>query len=159
MASRSETVLRAFRIGDGRYPLFDGAGAALHGGRWNPPGRPAIYAALSYAGALLETLAHVGRAALPASQRWIEIVSTRPVGIETVTPADVPGWNEADAAASRRWGGAWLAEARTVALVVPSVVGAPHERNVVLNPLHAEFRWLKAGRPRPVRWDARLFAP
>jgi RES domain-containing protein len=44
----------AYRIGDGRYSLFDGRGAMLEGARWNSPGYPVIYASLSQAGAMLE---------------------------------------------------------------------------------------------------------
>jgi RES domain-containing protein len=159
MVSRSEAPLRAFRIADGRHPLFDGTGAMIHGGRWNPPGRPVIYAALTYAGALLEILARVGRARLPPAMRWIEIGSTRPVAVEEVEAGDVAGWPAADMAASRRYGARWLDEARSVALIVPSVVATPHERNVVINPLHGDFRFLRATRPRKVAWDARLFRP
>jgi len=36
----------------------------------------------------------------------------------------------------------WLRESRTAVLSVPSVV-IPHERNFVLNPIHAEFARLK----------------
>ena len=63
MASRRKGPLRAYRIADVRQPIFDGNGAALYGGRWNSPGRRVIYAAETYAGAMLEKLAqaNVGR--------------------------------------------------------------------------------------------------
>jgi RES domain-containing protein len=157
MGIRHKAKLAAFRIADARYPLFDGAGARQHGGRWNSPGRPAIYASLSYACALLEILAHTGRAGVPATQRCIEIASRRAVTIEEITPEDVADWSATDVRASRAFGDRWLKEVRCVALIVPSVVAAPHERNVVINPRHAEFRWLRAGPPMPVRWDERLF--
>ena len=44
---------------------------------------------------------------------------------------------------------------RSVALVVPSAV-VPHETNVILNPLHAEFRRIEVGAPEPFPVDARL---
>jgi len=37
-----------------------GNGARIYGGRWNSPGRPAIYCAGSLSLAMLEVLAHVG---------------------------------------------------------------------------------------------------
>ena len=37
MASRSKAPLRAFRVADGRFPIFDGTGAMLYGARWNSP--------------------------------------------------------------------------------------------------------------------------
>jgi RES domain-containing protein len=48
----------AYRLGSARYPANDGSGAALYGGRWNPVGYPAIYAAESRALCALEVLAH-----------------------------------------------------------------------------------------------------
>ncbi len=128
-----------------------------HGGRWNSPGRPAIYASLIYAGALLEILAHTGRARIPATQQSIAIASRRAIVLEEITSEDLPGWDAADLQASRAFGDRWLAEARSAALIVPSVVAAPHDRNVIINPRHADFRLLRAGPPTPVRWDERLF--
>ena len=37
--------LKLFRLGTAAFPVWDGAGAAAQGGRWNPPGMPVIYAA------------------------------------------------------------------------------------------------------------------
>jgi RES domain-containing protein len=39
--------------------LLSGAGAARHGGRWNPPGIAAVYCSLTAAGALDEVVAYV----------------------------------------------------------------------------------------------------
>jgi RES domain-containing protein len=158
MASPSERAgpLRAFRVADGRYPLFDGKGAAEFGGRWNSPGRPAIHGALSYAGALLERLAQTGIGRIPRRQRWSTIDVPAGVAIEELGEADVPGWDEPDLVASRAFGDRWLAERRTAVLVVPSVVGWPHERNVVINPGHGDFARLVASDAQPVRWDTRL---
>jgi RES domain-containing protein len=44
----------AYRIADARHAIFDPTGAMLHGGRWNSIGHRVIYAAATYAGALLE---------------------------------------------------------------------------------------------------------
>ena len=41
-------------------------------------------------------------------------------------------------------------------LRVPSVV-ARRESNVLLNPLHPEFKLISADPPEPVEWDARLY--
>jgi putative toxin-antitoxin system antitoxin component (TIGR02293 family) len=49
---------QAWRIADGRFDPFIPVGAALVGGRWNSPGLGVIYASRSYAGAMLECLAH-----------------------------------------------------------------------------------------------------
>lgn len=154
MASRPEEPLYAYRIADGRYPLFDGAGAQRRGGRWNSPGKAAIYGALSYAGALLEVLAHGGIGKVPRTQRWIRIEI--PAGVKIEEADDIPGWDAADYTASRAFGDKWLDDRRSVALVVPSLVGRPNERNVVINPLHSDFGRLRVTEPVPVIWDSRL---
>jgi len=51
---------QAWRIADGRFDVFSPVGASLVGGRWNSPGLGVIYASRSYAGAMLECLAHAG---------------------------------------------------------------------------------------------------
>lgn len=158
MASRHRGPLRAFRIADGRYPLFDGGGAAEIGGRWNSPGggRRVIYGALSYAGAMLERLAQSGIGKIPPNQHWITIDIPDGVEIEEVTAEDVPDWDAHSLVASREYGDRWLSEKRSVALIIPSVIGRPHERNIAINQDHPEFEKLSASAPEPVLVDARL---
>lgn len=157
MASRSREPLTAYRIVDARVPPLDGSGAALFGARWNSPGRPAMYAAACYAGAMLEKLAHTnGR--MPAPQVAVALLIPGGIELEIVSPEDVPGWNAADQSTSRAYGDAWLAKGRTAVLLVPSAV-VRLERNVVLNPAHPDFGHIKAGLPEPVVWDERLFPP
>ena len=74
----------------------------------------------------------------------------------SLEPADVPGWDDADMVASRKAGDAWLEKAPTAVLRVPSVV-FDVERNVLINPAHADFRRFKLVGTEPVRWDERLF--
>jgi hypothetical protein len=49
-------LLKLFRLGTAAFPVWDGAGAAAQGGRWNPPGIPVIYAAGTLSLAMLERL-------------------------------------------------------------------------------------------------------
>jgi len=48
--------------------LLSGAGAAMVGGRWNPPGIRTVYASLTTETALAETLAHVRYYGLPEAK-------------------------------------------------------------------------------------------
>lgn len=64
----------AYRIASGRHAVFDGAGAAEYGGRWNSAGRPVIYASATLSLAMLEQLAHSETGRLPRSQVFIEIM-------------------------------------------------------------------------------------
>lgn len=156
MASRPEP-LTAYRIADGRHPVFDGSGAALVGGRWNSPGRPLIYGSLSYACALLERLVHAGTGRIPKHQVTVVITIPASITVEepaiTVLPSD---WDGSAETPARAFGDAWLAERRSCVLIVPSVV-AKYERNLLINPAHPDFSLVKASAPEPVAWDARLF--
>jgi len=115
-----------------------------------------IYAATSYALALLEKLVHANIGKVPKDNLVIDIRIPDGLDIERVTPADVPGWDRPDCLASRAYGDRWHDEGRTVGLLVPSVIAAPEE-NLVINQDHPEFSRLTHGRPRPVIWDERLF--
>jgi RES domain-containing protein len=157
MASRLRGPLRAFRIADPRHPLFDGEGAYLKGGRWNSPGKRIIYAAETYAGALLEALVHLNFDEVPAGYGWIEIKIPEPVRVEEVRPDDIPDWNTPDLTNTRRYGDAWYVAQRTAVLLVPSVVTGGIEHNVLINQQHADFWSLRDSKVREVIWDQRLF--
>ncbi len=148
---------QAWRIADGRFDVFSAVGASLVGGRWNSPGLGVIYASRSYAGAMLECLAHAGIGRMPRTHAAIEIAIAAAVRVEQHGESDLPvRWDHADLHVARAFGDAWIREQRTAVLVVPSVV-ARREMNVLLNPRHADFKKIVAGSPEPVVWDARLF--
>jgi RES domain-containing protein len=157
MVSRYRGPLSVYRIADNRFPLLDGAGAERLGGRWNSVGHRVVYASLSFAGAVIEKLAQTGTGSIPKHQVWIEIVIPATLEIEEVSAADVPGWDDADQHASRAYGDGWIVAQRTAVLVVPSVVGRPHERNAAINQRHPDFARITATAPEPVSWDQRLF--
>src|SRR5271170_4078899 len=102
-----------YRMADSRHPIFDATGAMLHGGRWNPVGVRAIYAAETYAGALLEILVHSNLSQPPKNHRVVRIFIPNDVLVETVTITDVPGWDAEDMTASRSFGDSWIRENRT----------------------------------------------
>lgn len=149
--------MRCFRIGDARFPLFDGAGARLCGGRWNSPGHGLIYAAETYAGAILEILVHANLNRLPRTQAVLTVEIPDDLGVERLLVSALPGWDAPNQAASRAFGDRWLADARTAVLLVPSLVTHGREHNVLLNPTHADFSRVTYTPPEPVVWDDRLF--
>ncbi len=146
----------AFRTADRRHPIFDPTGAFLKGGRWNSPGRRVIYAAQTYAGAMLEMLVHAAIGALPATQASVRIEIPDTLGVERVDATELPGWDSPNLFTSQTFGDQWLLERRTAVLLVPSVVLYGHECNILLNPDHPEFSSIHAGSPEAVMWDARL---
>ncbi|MEO5862428.1 MAG: RES domain-containing protein [Burkholderiales bacterium] len=158
MAYRLKRELICYRIADRRFPLFSGEHAAQVGGRWNPRGRPAIYACTTYSGAMLEKLAQLGTTRIPRYQAAITI--TIPAGLtveaykEDLLPA---GWNASDYETGQALGEKWLIAQKAVVLIVPSVL-FPVEQNVVLNPSHPQAARILVGEPMQLRWDERLFA-
>ena len=161
MASRRSGPLkavprRAYRIADRRRTIFDGQGAATFGGRWNSPGRRVIYAAETYAGAMLEMLANSNIGRVPKHHAWIEILIGEDASVEELDARKVRRLDAPDQRASRMFGDEWYDQKRSTVLIVPSTV-VRVERNVVINQEHPGFRKLRATHSKPVVWDQRLF--
>jgi RES domain-containing protein len=147
----------AYRIADARHPVFDPTGAMLYGGRWNSPGKRVIYAAETYAGALLEILAHANGSQPPKHHQSVRITIPDDLPVETIYRDQLSGRDAEDCIASRAFGDKWFDGKRTVALRVPSVITQGREYNIVIHADHPQFKLLQVGTPEPVAWDARLF--
>lgn len=132
-----------------RENALSGEGARLYGGRWNPPGRPVVYASESRALAVLETFVHLTLEARAMRFLLCEIElparARRQRQREPCTPRE-----------SREAGRAWLDAGRTLVLAVPSVI-VPEEANVVLNVRHPQFAQLRMAPPQPFSFDERLW--
>ncbi|MEX3630141.1 MAG: RES domain-containing protein [Burkholderia sp.] len=148
--------MKLYRIADRRYPVWSGTGAMLVGGRFNSPGRPMIYAATTFAGAMLEVLVHARIGKVPRTHVWVEVDVPADVTIERADALPA-GWDDASLQLARTIGDTWLAEQRGAILLVPSVV-ARAEWNALINPTHPDAARLAISDPQPVAWDARLFA-
>jgi RES domain-containing protein len=148
----------AYRIADARHPIFDGTGAMLRGGRWNSIGQRVIYAAESFAGAMLEVLVHANLSVPPKHHQVVQITIPDQLQIETVEALSKPGWDAEDLTATRAFGDQWLKMFKTPVLRVPSVSTGGRESNLLLNPSHPHFTLIRAAAPEEVCWDIRLFA-
>lgn len=148
--------MRFYRIADARHAPEGGEGARLHGGRWNSPGRAVIYACETWSGAVLEKLVHTS-GHMPRHQVCVTFEAPDALKVAVLELRDIAGWDAADMIASRRAGDAWLERAQSAVLYVPSVV-FDVERNVLINPVHPDFRRIRVVAVEPVRWDERLFA-
>jgi RES domain-containing protein len=147
----------AYRIADARHPIFDPTGAMLHGGRWNSISHRVIYAAETYAGALLEVLVHSNLSQPPRNHRVVRIHIPEQIAIESVTVDQVQGWDAEDMAASRAFGDEWITSKRTAVVRVPSVITQGRENNLIFNADHPEFAKIRVDAPESVHWDMRLF--
>jgi len=126
------------------------------GGRWSPPGHPAVYVSLSPACALLEYLAHRGDGDDDKKGQHLLAVATAPAGATLAECNEPSTWRELPYRGEVQQVGAdWLASGRSLALRVPSAV-CDGESNLLLNPAHPAFAALQLQELRPLQLDARL---
>lgn len=135
-----------------------GLGAFNIGGRWNRPGRYAVYAAEHLSLALLEILVHAPDPEQRKRPRVRFRLSIAPDAVEEVALDQLPrNFGPATPfAITQDIGDPWLEARKFVALKVPSAI-VPVEFNYLLNPLHPDFisavKWDKAA---PLILDERL---
>ena len=153
-------MITAWRIAKARYQddAFSGDGGLHSAGRWHLQGQRVVYSASSLALAALEVFIHLNRA--HAGIRWVMVEIGIPdgVAVEVLAATDLPrGWrSEPPAASTMRVGTDWRRAGRSPVLRVPSAI-IPAESNLLLTPLHADFRKLRLGKARPFEFDARLW--
>jgi RES domain-containing protein len=136
---------------------FEGRGAALEGGRWNPPGLPVVYLSENLAMSAMEKLVHLPKP-LGSNVRYVKIpVWFDPAWVEVIAPENLPpDWDIKPVRdATQRLGAAWWKEKRSALLQVPSAI-IPSEKNFLLNPTHADFARVKIGPTEPFAFDPRL---
>lgn len=135
---------------------FSGEGAKLYGGRWNPPGYPAVYTADSLSLAMLELIVHLeGDEDL---QNYVTITAEFDEILVTVLPrGKLPrNWSSLPISnQTQEIGKTWLQKGKSIILKVPSSV-VPNDGNFVINPLHPDFAKIKIGSPQPLKIDPRV---
>lgn len=123
------------------------------GGRWNSPGRAAVYLAESRAMAILETLVHLDldEHTIPPDYVILTVdLSMLDAGWLEGGPAIPPSDAEC-----RAIGDAFLGARRVLGLRVPSVI-VPHASNFVLNPAHPLMDQVTIQSIDPFAFDRRL---
>ena len=134
--------------------MLSGVGALRFGGRWNSPGRRAVYAGGSLALASMELLVHLRvaevlrmyrRLLVRIPERLISVVDERGLPRGWATPGLHPVTQEI--------GDRWLDSRESAVLRVPSAVVAG-EANYVLNPLHPDFAGIGTGAIEDFRFDS-----
>jgi len=149
-------MVRAWRIVTARWAdaAFDGEGARRYGGRWNSPGRTAIYVAGSRALAALEILVHMSPG-VAARQNFIRFEVGIPKSLVSQLDWDQGSFQPFVGAETQAMGDRWLDDTRGLALRVPSAV-IPEEHNYLLNPRHPKYEQIEVGPPEPFAFDPRL---
>ena len=137
---------------------FTGEGARRYGGRWNQRGTAVVYAADSLALAALEYFVHLGPA-----MASVELVSFRAeipprVAIRSLPRETLPAnWRtEPPPPVTRAMGSDWAGEGGTAVLKVPSALILT-QHNFILNPNHPDFPRIRISKPRPFRFDSRMW--
>ena len=135
---------------------FSGEGSRRVGGRWTPPGFPAVHTASSIALTVLETLVHVNSSIMP-KHLVTRVDVPDGINVTSFTANDLPAnWRKMRVPATlQQTGRDWLEASETALLQTPSVV-VRQENNVIIDPLHADFRKLKIGKPDSFSIDTRL---
>lgn len=150
--------LRLWRIVTGPHPVWSGEGARLFGQRWNPAGMTAIYAGTNFALCLVEILVHANRKPLPSAARFVEAAAPDDVSREEFPAEDHPGWDDLqDLTVAQAFGRDWIEDGRSALLIVPSVVTAGRDQNVVVNSSHPDARQIIVRPETPVALDRQLF--
>jgi RES domain-containing protein len=150
-------MLIVWRFVTARYAksAFSGEGARLYGGRWNKKGVPLVYTAGSQSLAVLEML--VQDEPLRARYTMIEARIPAGIAIDRIRVEDLPSdWRDIAAREKlQALGTEWALKRGSAVLAVPSAV-IPAETNYLLNPLHADFRRIRIGKPQKFKTDLRL---
>ena len=145
--------MQLYRLGTRQHPIWDGRGAGLYGGRWNPPGVPVIYAAGSLSLAMLERL--VQRRNLDGTM-LVEAHVPDDLPIEDLMSASPNNWRAFGSPEAQAAGGRWAASRHSALLRVPSAL-VPREPNYVVNPAHPDAGRIRSNTPERLEWDPRLF--
>jgi RES domain-containing protein len=134
---------------------ISGEGARLYGGRWNTKGLPVVYTSMTISLSLLEILVY--------SASYDELLGNVLIRID-VPEMDIPVVSAS--ALNRNWqtdpytcqylGNEFLLQKQSLLLKVPSAI-VPEENNILINPLHADFKKVKIISARKFAFDGRLF--
>jgi len=150
--------VRVWRIASAAHETFDGEGARRYGSRWTPKGFSVVFTSATLSLAALERFVHTDPDLELPDLVAIAVDIDARISIDTVAVVDLPSdWRTYPAPPSLSMiGERWLRESRTAVLSVPSVV-IPHERNFVLNPIHAEFARLEINPSERFSFDPRMW--
>lgn len=114
-----------------------------------------VYAAESLALAVLEVLVHLERE--DALREFVQFqIEFDPRYVLKLSAENLPkDWAAPIILDStREMGSNWAVELKSAVLAVPSAI-IPSETIFLLNPLHADFRRIRMGEPRPFGFDGR----
>jgi len=148
--------MTVFRFTPEKYSSdISGEGARLFGGRWNSTGIPVVYTSMTISLSLLEILIYSASYDQIQNNFLVRIEvpdTTFPTISETVL---LKKW-QSEKDHCRYIGNEFLTQKKTLLLKVPSAI-IPEEFNILVNPLHLEFKKVKIASANKFEFDGRLF--
>ncbi|MEX0717766.1 MAG: RES domain-containing protein [Planctomycetaceae bacterium] len=116
------------------------------------------YASSSLALAALELFVNLTTDEFPADLVAVELLIPDDITMDAVSADELPtNWRDYPAPlALQELGTEWLRSARSLLLVVPSVL-VPREMNLLINPGHPEFERCTVGTVDPFEYDFRMW--
>jgi RES domain-containing protein len=134
---------------------INGEGSRLYGGRWNSKGLPVVYTSISISLSLLEILVY--SASYDQIQNNILVsIQVPEVNVPAISATALPRNWQADPGNSQYIGDEFLTMKEFLLLNVPSAI-IPEEHNILINPLHTDFRKVKIISAKKFAFDGRLF--
>lgn len=153
-------MIVAWRLVKARHAAvaFNGEGAQLEGGRWNPKGVSVVYLSDHPALAALETFVHLKGAAAKIKFMLFRIRIPDEVSVREVSDTSLPAnWrDEPPTLDTMVIGERWVREGSSAILKVPSVL-IPAAANFIFNPLHPEAAKVKIDHGEKFSFDPRMW--
>ncbi len=145
-------IAREKYIGD-----LTGEGAKRYGGRWNQKGTNVLYTSMHESLAALEVLVHVSISSIPKDFKILVLSVPQSATMNEIRVQDLPAnWDQYPAPDILAENGTkWAVSKSTLLLKVPSVI-IPSEKNILINPAHAQFSTIKQKEIRSFIFDNRL---
>lgn len=138
-------------------PKFTKLTASGYAARWNRKGEFVIYAASNIALACLENIVHRNSEGLMGDFRLLSIEIPKKVSIKKILLEDLPeGWSSRrNLEICQEISTNWLENLESCVLCVPSVI-IPLESNFLINPQHADFKYIKLLSVKEFTFDNRI---
>ncbi len=137
---------------------LSGVGASIVGGRWNSIGIEVIYTAANRALAMAEVAVHFSYGDIPTGYKMISIETPEKMAIFNITNKDLPAnWNKFPyLTETQLLGDKFLQENKYCLLRFPSAV-VKGDYNILIDPNHSQFKYIKIIDVTDFPFDKRLF--
>ena len=149
--------MRLWRISN--HASLSGEGGLYASGRWHTRGRRVVYLADHPASALIEVMVHLEIDAedLPDHYQLLGVDVPDDMVTTAIDESEMPATWRAQTALTRARGDAWIVDATSALLRVPSAI-VPASTNYLLNPAHAGAARISITSAQRTAFDPRLMA-